>query len=44
MIHGKEHIKISQYADDTSLILDGSPNSLFTAFDTLEYFSQNFPG
>lgn len=39
LIHGKEH-KISQYADDTSLILDGSPNSLFTAFDTLEFFSK----
>lgn len=36
LIHGKEH-KISQYADDTSLILDGSPNSLFTAFDTLDF-------
>lgn len=34
---GKEH-KISQYADDTSLILDGSPNSLFTAFNTLQFF------
>jgi hypothetical protein len=30
--------KISQYADDTSLALDGSPQSLFAALDTIEYF------
>lgn len=35
MIHGNEH-KISQYADDTSFILDSSPYSLFRALDTLE--------
>lgn len=38
IVNGNEH-KISQYADDTSLILDGSPMSLFTALDTLEFFS-----
>lgn len=38
IVNGNEH-KISQYADDTSLILDGSPMSLFAALDTLEFFS-----
>ena len=37
-IENTEH-KISQYADDTSLALDGSPQSLFAALDTIEYFS-----
>ena len=37
-INNTEH-KISQYADDTSLALDGSPQSLFAALDTIEYFS-----
>ena len=31
---------ISQYANDTSLTLDGSPNSLFAALDTLDFFSK----
>jgi hypothetical protein len=30
--------KISQYADNMSLALDGSPQSLFAALDTIEYF------
>lgn len=30
--------KISQYADNISLILDGSPKSLFAALDTLDFF------
>ena len=38
-IGDKEH-KISQYADDTSLALDGSPKSLFSALDTLDFFSR----
>ena len=33
-------LKISQYADDTTLTLDGSARSLFAALDTLELFSQ----
>ena len=33
---------ISQYADDTSLTLDGSPSSLFTALDTLDIFFKIF--
>lgn len=37
-IGSKEH-KISQYADDTSLILDGSPTSLFASLDTLDFYS-----
>ena len=37
-VYDKEH-KLSQYADDTSLILDGSASSLFNALDTLELFS-----
>ena len=39
IINNKEH-KISQYADDTSLILDGSKNSLFSAIDTLELYAR----
>ena len=42
MINDKEH-KISQYADDTSLALDGSPSSLYAALDTLERYA-NFSG
>ena len=38
-VYDKEH-KLSQYADDTSLILDGSASSLFNALDTLELFSK----
>ena len=38
IINGNEH-KISQNADDTCLILDGSPESLFTALDTIDFFS-----
>lgn len=30
--------KISQYADDTSLVLDGSPKSVFAALETIEFF------
>ena len=37
-VKNTEH-KISQYADDTSLALDGSPKSLFAALDTIEFFS-----
>lgn len=34
----KEH-KISQYADDTTLVLDGTPNLLFAALDNVNFFS-----
>lgn len=34
-VNDKEH-KISQYADDTLLTLDGSPISLFAALDNLD--------
>ena len=37
VINDKEH-KISQYADDTSLTLDGSSESLFSALETIEIF------
>ena len=37
VINDKEH-KISQYADDTSLTLDGSSESLFSALETIEFF------
>jgi hypothetical protein len=37
-VKNTEH-KISQYADDTLLALDGSPKSLFAALDTIEFFS-----
>ena len=37
-IDGEEY-KISQYADDTFLLLDGSDKSLNTALDTLDRFS-----
>lgn len=36
--------KISQYPDDTLLTLDGSPNSLFAAFDSFDFFPKNFSG
>lgn len=39
IVNGKEH-KITQYADDTTLTLDGSPESLFHSLDTLEFFSK----
>ena len=39
IINNEEH-KISQYADDTSLILDGSQSSLFSALDTLELYAK----
>ena len=42
MICGKEH-KISQYADDTTLTLDGSSKSFFAALDTLHLFHK-IPG
>ena len=38
VINDKEH-KISQYADDTSLTLDGSFESFFAALETIEFFS-----
>lgn len=34
--------KISQYPDDTLLTLDGSPNSLFAAFDSFDFFPKKF--
>ena len=34
----KHSFKISQFADDTSLILDGSKESLLAAMNTLEIF------
>lgn len=39
IINNKEY-KLTQYADDTSLTLDGSEQSLFTALDTLEFFAR----
>ena len=39
VINDKEH-KLSQYADDTSLALDGTPKSLFAALDTIDFFSK----
>ena len=39
IVNGKEH-KITQYADDTTLTLDGSPESLFNSLDTLGFFSK----
>ena len=38
VINDKYH-KISQYADDTSLTLDGSSESLFAALKTIEFVS-----
>ena len=43
MINNKEH-KITQNADDTSLILAGSPDSLFNSLDTIDFFSSKFSG
>ena len=37
-----EEVKISQYADDTTLILDGSPASLTTSLQILDFFSEVF--
>ena len=39
VINDKEHV-ISQFADDTTLILDGSRKSLISALETLEYYAQ----
>ena len=36
----KNEIKVSQYADDTTLILDGSKESLISALQVLENFSK----
>ena len=41
VINDKEH-KISQYADDTSLTLGGSSESLFAALETIDFFFQVF--
>ena len=35
---GTEEIKLSQFADDTTLILDGSQRSLEAALNTIEIF------
>ena len=35
-------IKLSQYADDTVLILDGSPESLLSSLSMLDDFSKVF--
>jgi hypothetical protein len=37
VINDKEH-KLFQYADDTSLTLDGTPKSLFAVLDTVDFF------
>ena len=37
VINNKEH-KITQYANETSLILVGSPDSLFNSLDTIIFF------
>lgn len=37
-VNNKEH-KISQYADDTLLALDGSPKSLFEALEIIDFYS-----
>ena len=39
VVNDKEHV-ISQFADDTSLILDGSQKSLMSALETLEYYDK----
>jgi exonuclease III len=39
IVNDKEY-KISQFADDTSLTLDGSEKSLHAALDTLDYFGK----
>ena len=38
VIIGEENIKLTQFADDTTLILDGSQYSLESALNTLEIF------
>ena len=40
VINNTEHKihKITQYADDTFVILDGSPDSLFNSLDTIDFF------
>ena len=38
VIIGEENIKLTQFADDTTLILDGSQHSLESALNTLEAF------
>ena len=38
VIIGEENIKLTQFADDTTLILDGSQHSLESALNTLEIF------
>ena len=40
---GQEEIKLSQFADDTTLILDGSQRSLEAALNTIEIFG-NYSG
>ena len=40
IIVSKNEIKVSQYADDTTLILDGSKESLISALQVLENFSK----
>ena len=39
VVNDKEHV-ISQFADDTTLVLDGSQKSLISALETLEYYAQ----
>ena len=36
----EQEVKISQYADDTTLVLDGSPASLTTSLQILDFFSE----
>ena len=38
IIIGEENIQLTQFADDTTLILDGSQHSLESALNTLEIF------
>ena len=40
----ENEIKVSQYADDTTLILDGSKESLMCALQVLENFRQKLFG
>ena len=37
-IEGKEYIKLSQFADDTTMLLDGSQESLHASLNTIEIF------
>ena len=37
-IDGQEYL-VSQYADDTSFILDGSPESMYRTFTILDYYA-----